>query len=128
MLGLVAVSVSAQQMLIPQKMPFGVTGSSPVVTAAQSADMVPGHRVSFTNTVYPNETAATDAINQGTIYGAYITGKSSDTLLVSEAKSFLAYTKIAPLFALTAKQQNRPLKVQVVKPLPAGKDPTGAAL
>jgi hypothetical protein len=125
-LGLVAVSVSAQQVLIPHKMPFGVTGSSPVVTAAESAEIVPGHRVSFVNTLYPNESAAMDAINQGKIYGAYITGKNSDTLLSSEAKSFFAYTEVVPLFASTAKKMNRPLTVQVVKPLPAGKDPNGA--
>src|SRR5690348_5746516 len=126
-LGLVAVSVSAQQVPIPRNMPFGVTGSSPVVTAAQSAEIVPGHTVSFTNTLYPNQTAAMDAINQGKIYGAYITGTNSDTLLVSEAKSFFAYTEIAPLFAITAKNLNRPLEVQVVAPLPAGEDPFGAA-
>ena len=81
--------------------------------------------MSFVNTVYPNEAAAMDAINQGKIYGAYITGTSSDTLLSSQAKSFFAYTEIVPLFAETAAKMGRPLQVKVVKPLPAGKDPTG---
>ena len=120
-----AVWVSALQAQVPRNMPFGVTGTSPVVTAAESAK-VSGYQISFVNTTYPNEAAAMDAINQGKIYGAYITGTSSDTLLTVQAKSFFAYTEIAPLFAATAKKLGRPLKVSVVKPLPAGKDPVGA--
>ena len=120
-----AVWVSALQAQVPRNMPFGVTGTSPVVTAAESAK-VAGYRTSFVNKTYPTEAAAMNAINQGKIYGAYITGKSSDTLLTVQAKSFFAYTEIAPLFAETAKKLGRPLKVSIVKPLPAGKDPVGA--
>ena len=119
------VWVSALQAQVPRNMPFGVTGTSPVVSAAESAK-VSGYRISFVNTTYPNEAAAMDAINQGKIYGAYITGTSSDTLLTVQAKSFFAYTEIAPLFAETAAKLGRPLHVSVVKPLPAGKDPVGA--
>ena len=104
-----AVWVSALQAQVPRNMPFGVTGTSPVVTAAESAK-VAGYRTSFVNKTYPNEAAAMDAINQGKIYGAYITGKSSDTLLTVQAKSFFAYTEIAPLFAETAKKLGRPLQ------------------
>jgi hypothetical protein len=92
---LVAVWVSALQVQIPRNMPFGVTGSSPVVTAAESTKVM-GYQVSFVNTTYPNEATATDAINEGKIYGAYLTGTSSDTLLVSQAKSFFAYTEVVP--------------------------------
>ena len=116
--------ISILQAQVPRNMPFGVTGASPVVTAAQS-QKISGYQVSFVNTVYPNETAAMDAINQGKIYGAYITGTTSDTLLSSQAKSFFAYTEIVPLFAETAAKMGRPLQVKVVKQLPAGKDPTG---
>ena len=123
----VVVWVSALQAQVPRNMPFGVTGASPVVTAAQSAKIA-GYPISFVNTAYPNEAAAMNAINQGKIYGAYITGTSSDTLLVVEAKSFFAYTEIAPLFAKTAAKLGRPLHVSVVKPLPAGKDPVGAVV
>ena len=119
------VWVSALQAQVPRNMPFGVTGTSPVVTAAESPK-VSGYQISFVNTTYANEAAAMDAINQGKIYGAYITGTSSDTLLTVQAKSFFAYTEIAPLFAATAKKLGRPLHVSVVKPLPAGKDPVGA--
>ncbi len=119
------VWVSALQAQVPRNMPFGVTGTSEVVTAAES-QKVAGYRISFVNKTYPNESAAMDAINQGKIYGAYITGESSDTLLTVPAKSFFAYTEIAPLFAATAKKLGRPLRVTIVKPLPAGEDPVGA--
>jgi hypothetical protein len=121
----VVVWVSALQAQVPRNMPFGVTGRSPVVTVAESKK-ISGYKISFNNTTYPNETAAMNAINQGTIYGAYVTGTSSDTLLISQAKSFFAYTEIRPQFSLVAKLLRRPLNVQVVKPLPAGKDPVGA--
>jgi hypothetical protein len=119
------VWVSALQAQVPRNMPFGVTGTSRVVDIAESKK-ISGYQISFNNTSYPNETAAMNAISQGTIYGAYITGTSSDTLLISQAKSFFAYTEIRPQFSLVAKLLRRPLNVQVVKPLPAGKDPVGA--
>jgi hypothetical protein len=120
-----AVWVSAVQAPLPRNMPFGVTGASRVVTVAQSRK-ISGYQLSFVNTTYPDEAAATDAINKGKIYGAYIAGTSSDTLLISQAKSFFAYTEILPLFSLSAKALHRPLAVNVLKPLPAGKDPVGA--
>lgn len=124
---LAVVWISALQAQVPRNMPFGVTGSSPVVTAAQS-QRISGYQASFVNTRYPNESAAMEAINQGDIYGAYITGKSSDTLLTVQAKSFFAYTEIVPLFSEVAAKAGRPLSVKVVKPLPAGRDPTGAVV
>jgi predicted lipase len=84
------VWVSALQAQVPRNMPFGVTGTSPVVTAAESTK-ISGYQISFVNTTYSNEAAAMDAINQGKIYGAYITGTSSDTLLTVQAKSFFAW-------------------------------------
>ena len=119
------VWVSALQAQVPRNMPFGVTGTSPVVAAAES-QKISGYQISFVNTTYANEAAAMDAINQGKIYGAYITGRAATRCSSSQAKSFFAYTEIAPLFAATAKKLGRPLHVSVVKPLPAGKDPVGA--
>ena len=119
------VWVSALQAQVPRNMPFGVTGTSPVVAAAES-QKISGYQISFVNTTYANEAAAMDAINQGKLYGAYITGTSSDTLLIVQAKSFFAYTETLPLFKATAKKLGRPLHVSVVKRLPAGKDPVGA--
>ena len=96
-----------------------------MVTAAES-QKISGYQISFVNTTYANEAAAMDAINQGKIYGAYITGAGGDTLLIVQAKSFFAYTETLPLFKATAKKLGRPLHVSVVKRLPAGKDPVGA--
>ncbi|MFF0343384.1 hypothetical protein [Kribbella sp. NPDC004875] len=124
-IGLTLVCLTALQAQVPRNMPFGVTGSSPVVTAAQSAK-VGGYSTSWDNKTYPNESAVMDAINQGDIYGAYITGTSSDTLILVPAKSFFATTEIGPVFAAAASKAGRPLAVEQVKPLPADKDPVGA--
>src|SRR6516162_8526309 len=59
--------VSANQLLVPRNMPFGVAGApSPVVTAVSS-------KYALDLTDYPNQSAATTAINQGKVYGAYVT-------------------------------------------------------
>ena len=79
--------VSAQQLLVPRNMPFGVTGPpSPVVAAVAS-------KAGLALTDYPSQSAAMNAINQGELYGAYVTGSSSDTLIVVPAKSFFAQTE-----------------------------------
>ena len=46
-----------------------------------------------------------NAINQGKIYGAYLPGTSSDTLLTVPSKSFFATFVITAVFQQTAKQQ-----------------------
>jgi hypothetical protein len=120
-----AVWINVLQAQVPRNMPFGVVGNSPVVSAAQS-QKVAGWPTSWANTTYTSESSAMDAINQGKIYAALIAGKHSDTLISSQAKSFFAYTEIVPLFAGTAKAIHRPLHIQIVHPLPAEKDPTGA--
>jgi hypothetical protein len=118
-------SISALQVPIPRGMPFGVTGSSPVVDAAET-QKVDGNRVSFVNTRYANEADARQAIDQGKLYGAYITGKKSDTLLTVPAKSFDALTVVEPLFVSAAAKAHQPLHIEQVKPLPQDKDPVGA--
>ena len=76
--------VSAQQLLVARNMPFGVAGPpSPVVAAVTS-------KVGLDLTAYPSQSAAMTAIDQGELYGAYVTGSSSDTLIVVPAKSFFA--------------------------------------
>jgi len=122
------VTMSALATQRPQLMPFGVTGSSPVLTAAQSAKVAGQYRMSFVNRLYANENDVINAINQGSIYGAYIPGTSSDTLLTVPSKSFFATFIITGVFAGTAKQLGRPLKIQEVKPLPKGRDPYGAVV
>jgi hypothetical protein len=124
---LTLVSMSALATQRPQNMPFGVTGSSPVVTAAQSAKLA-GYQMSFVNRLYANENDVMNAINQGAIYGAYIPGKSSDTLLTVPSKSFFATFVITGAFGATAKKMGRPLTIQQVKPLPKSRDPYGAVV
>ena len=43
-----------------------------------------------------------NAINRGELYGAYVTGSSSDTLIVVPAKSFFAQIELEPAFLVAA--------------------------
>jgi hypothetical protein len=111
--------VSAQQLLVPRDMPFGVAGPpSPVVAAVAS-------KAGLALSGYPSQSAAMTAINQGKLYGAYVTGGSSDTLIVVPAKSFFAQTELEPAFLAAAHKLGRPVTVQTAKPLPPS-DPVGA--
>ncbi|MFD5515910.1 hypothetical protein [Streptomyces sp. NPDC127066] len=111
--------VSAQQLLVPRNMPFGVTGPpSPVVAAVAS-------RAGLDLSSYPNESAVMDAADRGELYGAYLDKGSSDTLIVVPAKSFFAQTELEPAFVDAAHKLGRSVTVQTVKPL-ASSDPVGA--
>lgn len=111
--------VSAQQLLVPRNMPFGVTGPpSPVVAAVAS-------RAGLDLTSYPNESAVMDAAHQGQLYGAYLSEGSSDTLVVVPAKSFFAQTELEPAFLAAAHKLGRPVTVQEVAAL-TSEDPIGA--
>ena len=110
--------VSAQQTLVPRNMPFGVAGPpSPVVAAVAS-------KVGLALTGYPSQSAAMNAIDQGELYGAYVTGRSGDTLIVVPAKSFFAQTELEPAFLAAAHKLGRPVTVQTAQPLPPS-DPVG---
>jgi hypothetical protein len=124
---LTVVTVSALATQRPRAMPFGVTGSSSVVTTAQSAN-VGNYQVSFVNTLYANEDDVMNAINQGDIYGAYIPGTTSDRLLIVPSKSFFAAFVIDSVFEESAKHLGRPVTVEQVKPLPVGMDPFGVVV
>jgi len=76
--------VSAQQLPVPRSMPFGVAGAPSPVPAAVASNP----KLGLDLTDYSRKSAAMTAINQSKLYGAYITGKSSDTLIVVPAKSF----------------------------------------
>jgi len=113
--------VSAQQTLVARNMPFGVAGApSPVVAAATS-------RLGLDLTAYPSQSAAMTAIDQGSLYGAYIAGSTSDTLIVVPAKSFFAQTEVEPTFLAAAHKLDRPVTVQTVKALPPS-DPVSAVV
>lgn len=112
--------ISAAQLLAPRNMPFGVVRPSPVVAQAQSA-------VGLDPIAYPNRSAVMTAIDQGQLYGAYIAGSSSDTLIVVPAKSFSAQADLENAFQSAAQKLGRPVTVQTAKPLPSS-DPVGAVI
>src|SRR5215469_1182604 len=111
--------VSANQLLAPRNMPFGVAGSPSPVPAAVASTL------GLDLTSYPNKSAVMTAIDDGELYGAYVTGSSSDTLIVVPQKSFFGQLFIEPAFLKAAHQLGRPVTVQTVKPLPPS-DPVGA--
>ena len=104
--------VSAQQLLVIRNAPFGMVGSSQVVAEAQS-------KVSLDIIAYSSESAAMDAIDQGQIYGAYVTGSSSDTLILVPTKSFFGRIELEAAFHDAAHKLNRPVTVQTPQPLPS---------
>ncbi len=117
--GLLALClVSAEQLLTPRQMPFGVVGPSLVVHGVQS-------RLPLAPISYRSETAALGAIDRGQICGALVTGRTSDTLIVVPAKSFFAPVEPERAFLAAAHKLHRPLAVQTVRPLPVS-DRTGA--
>jgi len=117
--GLLALClISAQQLLIARQTPFGVVGPSIVVQGAQT-------KVGLDPVFYHSKSAALAAIDQGQLYGAYVTGRSRDTLIVVPAKSFFGQLEIEPAFLAAAHMLHRPVTVQTVKPLPAS-DRVGA--
>src|SRR5215469_2635640 len=113
--------VSAQQLLVPRNMPFGVAGAPSPVPAAVASNP----KLGLDLTAYPSKSAAMTAIDHSQLYGAYVTGKSSDTLIVTPAKSFFAQFYIEPAFLTAAHKLGRPVTVQTVNALPPG-DPVGA--
>jgi len=111
--------VSAQQLLVARNMTFGVAGApSPVVAAVAS-------KLGLDLTDYPSQSAAMTAIDQGSLYGAYVTGSTSDTLIVVPAKSFFAQTEVEPAFLAAAHKLGRPVTAQTAKALPPS-DPVAA--
>jgi hypothetical protein len=100
-------------------MPFGVTGSSSVLTAAEK-------NISLSVTHYPNETAVKNAINQTTIWGGLVSSGTSDTLIVVPSISDLAPLDLAVRFEDAARATGQTLTVQQYAPVPlAAKDPLG---
>jgi hypothetical protein len=110
--------ISAVQLLAPRQMPFGVTGSSPVVTAVQE-------KVSLHVITYAGESELTQAAQRGDIYGGYVPGSSTDTLITVPAKSFFGEVLVRAYFADAAKHSNRTLTTTAIVPLPTA-DRTGA--
>ena len=103
-------------------MPFGVTGSSPILTTAEKT-------FSLKVTRYPDEAAVKDAIGQAKIWGALIPASAAgapSTLIVVPSISDLSPLDIAVQFEHAAKITGQKLKVRPYAPVPlAKKDPFG---
>jgi hypothetical protein len=103
---------------IADHMPFGVVGSTALAEAAQ------GNLLSLKVTEYPDQDAATDAMDRGEIYGALIEGDSSTELVVVSSISALSPLDIAKNFEEAAKQSGATITVKAYAPTPlAPKDP-----
>ena len=112
--------VSALQLLGPRNMPFGVVGTSKVVAAVTS-------KLSLDTIGYADKSAALAAMGRGQLYGAYVTGSTSDTLIVVPAKSFFARIELEAAFVSAAHKLHQPVTVQAAEPLPPS-DPVGAVV
>jgi len=102
----------------PHDVPFGVVGSSSLVSAV-------GKQVSLKTIQYPSESAVRQAIDQTKIYGALIPANKGDTLIVVPAASFGLQLTLGSAFRETAAKLHTPLVVQQSHPLPPA-DPVGA--
>ncbi|MGQ4489740.1 hypothetical protein ACN6LM_000055 [Streptomyces sp. SAS_281] len=104
---------------VASDLPVGVTGTSPVLTAAQRNISIKVH-------TYKDETDAKSAIDRGRIYGAFIPGPSSNTLLVVPSLSDVAPLDLADNFEKASKRLGQPLTVHQYAPHRlAKKDPFG---
>lgn len=110
--------VSAVQLLAPRDMPFGVTGSSPVVDAVRQ-------KFGLDVETYASASELTAAAKRGDVYGGYVVGSSDDTLLTVPAKSFFADIDLTAAFEKAAGADSRTLTITPVVPLPTS-DRTGA--
>jgi hypothetical protein len=105
--------VSALQLLVPRDTPFGVVGSSQVVSQVKKT-------TSLDTMKYPDQSAAINAINQGHLYGAFIVGSHLHlgTLVVVPAKSFFARVELEQAFVSAGAKLKIPFRVEALKPLP----------
>ena len=114
--------MDASHQPVATNLPFGVTGSSPILASAE-------HRFSLKVTHYPNEAAVKKAIGEAKLYGALIpaaTAGAPDTLIVVPSASDLAPLDLAVQFEHAAKATGMPLRIQPYEPVPlASKDPFG---
>ena len=108
---------SALQILVPTRMPFGSTGTSAALTAVEQ-------KLSLVTTTYANESDATQALQRGDIYGAFIPGSAGDTLLLAPAKSFFGAVELQAAFEALDRPSGAPLTITNVVPLPQS-DRTG---
>jgi hypothetical protein len=103
---------------VANNMPFGAVGSTALVDAAQ------GDLFSLDVKEYSNKDAATDAMNQGELYGALVANGSSNELFVVNTISDVSPLDIAANFEEAAKKAGEKVTVKPYAPTAlAKKDP-----
>lgn len=112
--------VSAVQLLAPRSMPFGVVGSSPVVDAVQQT-------LDITTRTYSSQQELESAARNGDVYGGYVPGSSSGTLLTVPAKRFFGEIYLTGAFEEASKAAGVGLTTTKVVPLPTA-ERTGAVV
>ena len=103
---------------IANDMPFGVVGPTELADAAQ------GDLFDLDITQYDDQSAATEAMDRGEIYGALITSDSSTELMVVNTISDISPLDIAGNFEKAASASGETISVKAYAPTPlAAKDP-----
>jgi hypothetical protein len=96
---------------VATNMPFGVTGSSPILTQVEKT-------FSPKVTRNPNASAVKTAIGQAQLYGTLEPGSPASTLITVPSISDLAPLDMAVQFENAAKSLKQQLKVQNYTPVP----------
>jgi len=117
--------VSAIQLLKPHDMPFGVTGSSPLVKVVQAEASKKGASIDLIR--YASEADLIQAAEQGDLYGGLVPGRSADTLVTVPAQSFFGEIYVRGAFTDAAKKAKRTITTKTIAPLPTS-DRTGAVV
>ena len=108
---------------VATNMPFGVVGSESLAQAAQ------GDLFSLQIINYPDQDAATEAMDRGEIYGTLIANASPVELIVVPSISDIAPLDIAANFEAAAKSAGQTITVTPYEPTPlAPKDPFALVL
>jgi hypothetical protein len=92
-------------------MPIGVVGTSDLVTAVQN-------QMSVDVIEYASESDAKNAIDHAEIYGALISGDTTNTLLVAPSLSDIAPLDLALQFETASEQVGQPVTIQSYVPVP----------
>ncbi|MDO0916899.1 ABC transporter permease [Streptomyces sp. DT2A-34] len=109
----------------PRDLPLGVAG--PTAATAQVAKQLASHEGAFEIHRYADETAARDAIEDRTVYGAVVVTPQGPELLTASAASPVAAQLLQQAVAQQAAAQGTGIRAVDVVPAPET-DPRGAAL
>jgi hypothetical protein len=112
---LAVVGVSALQVQIPRNMPFGVTGSSPVVTAAESTKIMVIRSRSSTRPT-PTRPRRWRRSTRGRSTAPISPGRTATRCSRARRRASSPTRRSCPLFAKTAAELGRPLSALLTVP------------